>query len=201
MDEGVSTSMDQLVGMLESRGAIKVSDAAKQIGTSKERVESWAKMLDKAGVVQLHYSVIGGAVIKRGPGFDALVKKGKKRVDPVTVAAFVSRPPQAETPAPVPRAAAQAAFQPAAAAPVRPEALAGQKDYALIRRKIDESEQSFVNDLIRLRGEQAKIVEYMAEMAEEGKKLVEYLEALKQMADELKGSRAETLPQPIRARK
>ena len=204
MDEGVSTSMDQLVELLEKKDTIKVSDAAKELGTDKEHIESWTRMLEKAGLVELHYSVIGGAFVKRGPKFDTLLTGGGKegiqglglraeetKAAPaagVTAPAVKAQVPQK----PAGEAKAVAMTTTATPAVGKPEPAKQEKPidtsmkYLLIRKRIEDEEAIVQENMRKLQDEEQKVMEYMNLLIAEGKKLTEYIETLRQILEELK---------------
>jgi hypothetical protein len=175
METGVSTIMDQLVGLLESKPTVKMGDAAKQLDVPKDRVESWAKMLEKEGVIQIHYSVIGGALLKKGQNFDDFQKKSAAKKAPLPLPKEVKPPPAKEAPS----LTVQVSKTP--------------RNYALIKKQIAEEEQTIEKELARLREEQAKIVESMTVLVAEGHKLTEYIEALRVAADQVSKTRGKKL--------
>lgn len=177
MGQEVPTSMDQLVEMLDRSGAIKIVDAAKELGVDKDHVEGWAKMLEKEDVTKIHYSIVGGAIIRKGPNFDSFMKRlpGKRAMQPAK-----STEPQKE------------AKKPAEAKPSKEEAKPAG-DYALIRKQIEDEEVTIEQDLKNLHEEQARIVQYMNSLIGEGNKLVEYIGALRQVMDSAKSERGKKL--------
>ncbi len=188
MDGGVSTSMDQLVGLLEKKDNIKINDAAKELDTDKEHVESWTRMLEKAGLIELHYSVIGGAFIKRGPKFDTVAKGGVKGVEGSKESGG-EEPKEEHTAQEAPKEGEEEKPKEAEkkeTPPKKPEAagdMAG--DYRLIRKEILEEETAVEEELKKLQSEEEKVVEYMNALIDEGKKLTEYIEALSQILEQL----------------
>jgi hypothetical protein len=176
MDQGgVSTSMDQLVELLEKSGTVKINDAAKELGVDKIRVESWARMLEKADVIGIHYSVIGGAILKRGPKFDSVIKKKKVETKEKELDVVKPKVEEEATPLTVKKAA------PAKATELKET----PKDFLLIKRKLDEEEDIVEADLKRLHEEEAKVVEYMKVLIGEGKKLTEYIETLREVVEQM----------------
>lgn len=170
--------MDQLVGMLAESGSLKISDAAKELGVDKDRVESWAKMLDKADIVRIHYSVVGGALLRKGPKFDMVCKgvsaapvPSPSNIPPLTPRSFQPPAPlqQKQQPAPLPQ---------------KPQPTEGG-EYLLIRRRIDEEEKTIEDDLRKLREEQATVARYMDEIEGEERKLADYVEALRSAVEKM----------------
>jgi hypothetical protein len=172
MAEDVSTSMDQLVELLEKNSAIKVSEAARLLDADKERVESWARMLEKAEILQIHYSIVGGAILKRGPKFETVLRSAKKQV-PLPLEPAAPKPPE----------------KPAVTAPQerKPMAMADETagEYLLIRKRIDDEESVIKSDLQKLREAQVSVVKYMADLECEQKKLAEYAESLHLVVDKM----------------
>ena len=188
MVDNVSTSMDQLVGLLEKGGTIKISDASRELGTDKEHVEGWAKMLEKAGIVNIHYSVVGGALLKRGPKFDTVVRApaSPPRQLPAPPAVATTPKPALATvtsrPAPMavpPRPAPAESSSPA------PKFSGQPGEYLLIRRKIEEEQKTIADDLQKLKQEQALVVRYMDEIEAEESKLSDYVDALRVAVDKM----------------
>ena len=168
--------MDQLIGLLESKGSIKMSDASRELSADKERVESWAKMLEKAGMVEIHYSVIGGAILKKGPKF-----------------AYASRgAPTAPLPARKAESQAQKASEPGKSG-IAP-ASDMQQEYALIRKRIDEEETIIDKDLKLLYDEHAIIAQYMSTLIAEGNKLSENIETLRQLVEKSRIEKDKPMP-------
>jgi hypothetical protein len=165
----VSTSMDQLVELLKDRGAVKVSQAAEELDVDKGHIESWAKMLEKANAIELHYSVIGGAVLKKGKDFDSIVQKVKsgeiksegstKKLSKEAKEEPKEEPKKEEAPGNAPQ------------------------EYKLIRKKITDEEKVIEDDIRKLRDEQVRIVQYMSKVIEEGNNLIEYIENLRQLVE------------------
>lgn len=173
MEDGVSTSMDQLIELIEKRGTIKMADASRELSADKERIESWAKMLEKAGMVEIHYSVIGGALLKKGPRFAYATKRSHGALPAVKAEAAAPKVNEPEV--------------------EEPPAGDLQQEYALIRMKIEEEETILERDLKKLYEEQAIIAQYMSGLITEGKKLSEYIETLRQLVERSKSDRDKPL--------
>jgi len=189
MAEGVSTSMDQLIGLLSNKGIIKITDAARDLKTDKSHIESWARMLEKEGIVQVHYSVIGGAVIRKGPNFDSIMKAVKSNIT-------AERPKLIEA-SKVEMEQRQPTTEPKSAPEVEvrlkqptPEPKSSLEEYALIRKKIEEGGQTFEEELQDLADEQEKVIECMTMLINEGRKLEDYIQNLKKVAKEVNAKRS-----------
>ncbi len=74
VDKEVLTGMDKLVQLLQETDSIKTDQAAKELGFHKDLVEEWANTLEKAGIVKIKYSILGGDKITRGPNFEVFGK-------------------------------------------------------------------------------------------------------------------------------
>lgn len=183
MSDDVSTSMDQLVQLLEEKDNIKINEAARILDTTKDRVESWANMLKKADVVEVHYSVIGGAVLKKGPKFASLLEEASKMGSKKKSSAKSVEAPKKKDPVSVPQSITK--FSKTEFAP--------PKDYKLIKEKIEQGEQVLERDIAKLKQEQQKIMEYLEAIISDGNKLTAYIDALYSMAVEAKQSRGEKL--------
>jgi CBS domain-containing protein len=59
----VSTKIDEMIKILED-GPIEIKKLSKLLNTSENLVESWAKILEEHGIVEISYPAIGSPVIK-----------------------------------------------------------------------------------------------------------------------------------------
>ena len=66
----LETNIDRLYRLVKERGEIKVSEAAKIFRVGKTEIEKWGQVLQDHNLVELHYPLIGEAVLR--------VKKQKK---------------------------------------------------------------------------------------------------------------------------
>jgi hypothetical protein len=188
MDEDMSTSMDQLIELLEKNGSVKISDAARELSADKGRIESWARMLEKAGMIEIHYSVIGGAILKKGPKFSYAAKRA-----PVAAPAM-----RADAPAPKAR---ESGITVDVSAPKATETEKNgempadiQQEYALIKKRIEEEESIIDKDLKMLYQEHAIISQYMSTLITEGNKLSEYIENLRQLVEKSRMEKGKPMP-------
>ncbi|MBN2518317.1 MAG: hypothetical protein JXB14_05710 [Candidatus Altiarchaeota archaeon] len=180
MGDDVSTTMDQLVELLEKSSMVKISDAAKELEVDKDRIESWARMLEKAEAVEIHYSVIGGAVLKRGPKFDSIIRKKKIEAQEKALDEIKPSEPMEATKAPEEEKVERIEI---------PKQLEGDQKYLLIRKKIEDEERIIDMDIKHLQEEEAKVIDYMRTLVEEGKKLTDYIETLREMLTEIEKQR------------
>jgi hypothetical protein len=173
MDGAVSTSMDKLVELLKERGSIKVGEAAKELDSDKSRIESWARMLEKAGAVEIHYSVVGGATIKKGKAFDSVVcAEGYKVKGLKDNLGYVHDAVTGTKEAKTPTAKAQQNTK-----------CDASNMYSLIRKDIDDEEQMLVDDIDKLKREQEAIAKCMEHIVVEGEHLKEKIDILKKAVE------------------
>jgi CBS-domain-containing membrane protein len=59
----VSTKIDEMIKILED-GPIEIKKLSKILNTSENLVESWAKILEEHGMVEISYPAIGSPVVK-----------------------------------------------------------------------------------------------------------------------------------------
>jgi len=177
----ISTSMDQLVELVDKNNTIKLTDAAKELGVDKEHVESWAKMLEKEDFLKIHYSVVGGAMLKKGSKFETALCAAKH---PGATLPQLPKPyrQQAQTPTfPQPVRPSQKAEAPKP--PASSEEAAGE--YMLIKKRIEDEEAVIKSDLQKLRESQAAVARYMEELEAEQRKLANYATSLRQAVDKI----------------
>lgn len=60
----VETNIDRLHHLIKEKGEIKVSKAAKIFNVNESEIERWGQILQDHNLVQLHYPLIGEAVLK-----------------------------------------------------------------------------------------------------------------------------------------
>jgi len=186
---GVSTAMDGQVQLLERSPTVKVRDAAKDLDVSRERIEGWAKMLEKSKVLEVHYSVIGGAILKRGPEFDS-VATGKKKVPAAeAIKALAAKAPGkkgAERPIiGIKGKTDDAEVEGERPNPVEPP---GKQEYLLIQR-LEQEEAAVRGDIVRLQEEEAQVMECMKGLIDEGKTIAQHIEALTKTVESLAGKK------------
>lgn len=174
MSEGVSTEMDQLMELIDEVNTIKVGDAANELGVDKSLVEGWAKMLEKAGVVDVHYSVIGGAILRKGKKFDQVWRKSAKKQekegftekDIVKESKPVVEHPAKEKEETVPDTHENA--------------------FPLIRKDLMDSNKEIKSEIERIREEEKRVIEYMDALVAEGQKLSKKLDEMSIVAEKMK---------------
>jgi DNA-binding MarR family transcriptional regulator len=175
MSEGVSTEMDQLMELIDEVNTIKVGDAANELGVDKSLVEGWAKMLEKAGAVEIHYSVIGGAVLRKGKKFDQVWCKSTKKQ---------------EKECPDENKAVEEAKK-IVEKPVKEKDMEESNPeiidaFPLIRKDLVDSNKEIKSEIEKIREEEKRVIEYMDALVAEGQKLSKRLDEMAIVAEKMK---------------
>jgi hypothetical protein len=55
----VETDIDKLIKIIDKKKAINIGDLSKELNISIDRVESWAKILEDHGLIEIEYPIIG----------------------------------------------------------------------------------------------------------------------------------------------
>ena len=55
----LETNADRLLKMVNRKGELKISEAAKSFGISESKIEEWGNILEEHKLVRMHYSPIG----------------------------------------------------------------------------------------------------------------------------------------------
>ena len=61
--KGSQTPIDQLVRLVEKKGSVKVSEAAKVCGLSNSEIQDYAKSLEKSNLIRIEYGIIGTRLV------------------------------------------------------------------------------------------------------------------------------------------
>jgi hypothetical protein len=61
----IETSLDALLSIIIKKGAIKISDAAKQLHVKENQIEEWAHILEEHDMIEIHYPTMGKPVLKK----------------------------------------------------------------------------------------------------------------------------------------
>jgi CBS domain-containing protein len=61
---GGQTPVDQLVHLIEKKGSIRVADAARQFGLSREEIQDYAKSLEKSNLIKIEYGLFGMRLVR-----------------------------------------------------------------------------------------------------------------------------------------
>ncbi len=59
----LETSIDDLLHLVEKRGKLKVSDAARRFKLPKDKIEEWGKILEGKKLMRMHYPPFGEPVL------------------------------------------------------------------------------------------------------------------------------------------
>ena len=62
---GIETTIDRLINILEKRGSVSTIDLSKELGVSIERIESWAKIFEDRGLIDIEYPLIGSSKLRK----------------------------------------------------------------------------------------------------------------------------------------
>jgi len=62
---GIETTIDRLIAIIDKRGNVTTIDLSKELGVSVERIESWAKMLEDRGLIEIEYPLIGSSRLRK----------------------------------------------------------------------------------------------------------------------------------------
>lgn len=178
MKSNILTAMDGLLALLEERDNLKVDDVVHILGVPKERIESWSKMLEKEGILDVHYSLIGGVTLKRGPNFKPIGRK----------------PPETNIPQRIkPKQEGVALISETK----RPEAVilkstAQESGYKLLRDKLVEEESEVISEVELLKREEEQIINYMKNLLEEGERLSVHIKELKKVIEQIEQEKNES---------
>jgi chromosomal replication initiator protein DnaA len=71
----IKTSLDFLVNLVNKWGKIKLQDAAKALDMDEASVEELVKILVEHKIIELHYSIVGDKILKRGEKLKGAVSK------------------------------------------------------------------------------------------------------------------------------
>ncbi|MFH1285750.1 MAG: hypothetical protein ABIH99_04170 [Candidatus Micrarchaeota archaeon] len=73
----ISTGVDGLIKLVHSRGRIKISDAAKELGISVSALEEWARVLEDEGILRIEYQFTNVYLVWAGTSVDEVGKKAE----------------------------------------------------------------------------------------------------------------------------
>lgn len=60
----LETNIDRLFKMIEKKGRIKISEAAKKLNLSEDRIQEWGDILEEHKLIDMHYPPIGEGVMR-----------------------------------------------------------------------------------------------------------------------------------------
>jgi DNA-binding transcriptional regulator YiaG len=61
----IETAIDKMIEILNDRGSVTILELSKQLGVSIEHVESWAKILEDKGLIEMEYPLIGPSRLRK----------------------------------------------------------------------------------------------------------------------------------------
>ena len=62
----IRTGLNILVSIVNKRGEIRLSDAAKMLDLDEESLENLVKILVDHKILEIHYSIVGDKILKKG---------------------------------------------------------------------------------------------------------------------------------------
>ncbi len=71
----IRTSLDSLVNLVNKFGKVKFQDAAKALDMDEASLEELVKILSENKIVEIHYSIVGDKIIKKGEKLEGAVSK------------------------------------------------------------------------------------------------------------------------------
>jgi len=63
--ESMGTTIDRLIDIIDKRGSVNTFNLSKELGVSIERIESWAKILEERGLIEIEYPLIGPSKLRK----------------------------------------------------------------------------------------------------------------------------------------
>ncbi len=61
----IETAIDELIDTINTRGSVTTLELSRQLGVSIERIESWAKILEDRGLIEIEYPLIGQSKLRK----------------------------------------------------------------------------------------------------------------------------------------
>ncbi|MCK5422471.1 MAG: hypothetical protein KAJ08_09910, partial [Deltaproteobacteria bacterium] len=83
LDNKIETSLDGLVSLVNDKGALKISNAAKILDIEESTLDELVKVLVDRRIIEIHYSLTGSRVIKPGEMMEEVISKNEKSADDV----------------------------------------------------------------------------------------------------------------------
>jgi hypothetical protein len=65
VEEHYETLLDEIQRLVDSRGSITLASISKTLDLEKGILESWAKILDKSGILELYYPIMGEPLLRK----------------------------------------------------------------------------------------------------------------------------------------
>ena len=63
--DGIETKIDRLIDIIDKRGSVTILELSKELDVSVERIESWAKILEDRGLINIEYPLIGPSKLRK----------------------------------------------------------------------------------------------------------------------------------------
>jgi hypothetical protein len=61
----METTIDRLIDIIDKKGSVNTYNLSKELGVSMERIESWAKILEDRGLIEIEYPLIGPSKLRK----------------------------------------------------------------------------------------------------------------------------------------
>lgn len=61
----IETDIDSVLELVEKEGSINIFSVKEKLGVSEDRVEDWAKILEKEGLIEIYYPAFGSPVLRK----------------------------------------------------------------------------------------------------------------------------------------
>ncbi|MDI6825578.1 MAG: hypothetical protein QMD36_00035 [Candidatus Aenigmarchaeota archaeon] len=61
----IETAIDKMIEILDKRGSVTILDLSRELGVSIEHIESWAKILEDRGLIEMEYPLIGPSRLRK----------------------------------------------------------------------------------------------------------------------------------------
>jgi hypothetical protein len=63
--DGIGTTIDRLIDIINKRGSVTIIDLSKELGVSVDMIEIWAKILEDRGLINIEYPLIGPSKLRK----------------------------------------------------------------------------------------------------------------------------------------
>jgi len=82
----IKTGLDRLIVLVNKKGEIKLTDAAKILDMDEEALNEFVKILVDHEIIEIKYSFVGDKILKRGPKIKGAIsrKEIKEKVETIT---------------------------------------------------------------------------------------------------------------------
>jgi predicted transcriptional regulator len=76
LDSNYNTVMDDIVALIEQQESVSLTELSKKFNVPYARLEEWGRILDKNGLLELEYPMVGDVMLRK-KGYAAMVKEKK----------------------------------------------------------------------------------------------------------------------------